>query len=49
MTDHGRPAHVLMTFKDYQRLTKQRRMQSVMVLTRNTADFAHTGARLVNP
>lgn len=25
ITDRGRPAHVLMTFKDYQRLTQQRR------------------------
>ena len=25
ITDRGRPAHVLMTFADYQRLTKQRR------------------------
>ena len=25
ITDRGRPAHVLMSFKDYQRLTKQRR------------------------
>ncbi len=25
ITDRGRPAHVLMTFEEYQRLTKQRR------------------------
>jgi prevent-host-death family protein len=25
ITDRGRPAHVLMSFKEYQRLTKQRR------------------------
>ncbi|MGF6528665.1 type II toxin-antitoxin system Phd/YefM family antitoxin [Variovorax sp. PvP013] len=25
ITDRGRPAHVLLTFEDYQRLTKQRR------------------------
>lgn len=25
ITDRGRPAHVLMTFEDYQRLTKQKR------------------------
>ena len=25
ITDRGRPAHVLMSFEDYQRLTKQRR------------------------
>lgn len=25
ITDRGRPAHVLMTFEDYQKLTKQRR------------------------
>lgn len=25
ITDRGRPAHVLLSFKDYQRLTKQRR------------------------
>ena len=25
ITDRGRPAHVLMCFEDYQRLTKQRR------------------------
>jgi prevent-host-death family protein len=25
ITDRGRPAHVLMSFKDYQRLTRQRR------------------------
>ncbi len=25
ITDRGRPAHVLMTFEDYQRITKQRR------------------------
>ena len=25
ITDRGRPAHLLMTFEDYERLTKQRR------------------------
>jgi PHD/YefM family antitoxin component YafN of YafNO toxin-antitoxin module len=25
ITDRGKPAHVLLTFDDYQRLTKQRR------------------------
>ena len=25
ITDRGRPAHVLMSFKDYQQITKQRR------------------------
>ena len=25
ITDRGKPAHVLLTFEDYQRLTKQRR------------------------
>ena len=25
ITDRGRPAHVLLSFEDYQRLTKQRR------------------------
>jgi len=25
ITDRGRPAHVLLTFEDYQRLTRQRR------------------------
>lgn len=34
ITDRGRPAHVLMTFEDYQRLTKQRRnIADVLALT----------------
>ena len=39
ITDRGRPAHVLMSFKDYQRLTKQRRNIADVLAMPDTADI----------
>ena len=39
ITDRGQPAHVLMTFEDYQRLTKQRRNIADALATPGIADL----------
>ncbi|SEN21116.1 Antitoxin Phd_YefM, type II toxin-antitoxin system [Duganella sp. CF517] len=39
ITDRGRPAHVMMTFGDYQRLNKQRRNIADALATPEDADF----------
>jgi len=39
ITDRGRPAHVLMTFEDYQRLTKQRRNMADALAMPGVADI----------
>lgn len=39
ITDRGRPAHVLMTFEDYQRLTKQRRNIADALVMPGVADI----------
>ena len=38
ITDRGRPAHVLMRFEDYQRLTQQRRNIAEALAAPETAD-----------
>lgn len=56
ITDRGKPAHVLLSFSEHQRLTQQRRniadalsMPVGAVATRNVADFAATGVEIINP
>lgn len=56
ITDRGKPAHVLLSFAEYQRLTQQRRniadalaMPVGAVATRNVADFAATGVEIITP
>lgn len=39
ITDRGRPAHVLMSFEDYQRLTQQRRNIADALAMPGTADM----------
>lgn len=39
ITDRGKPAHVLMSFEDYQRLTKQRRNIADALAMPGVADF----------
>ena len=39
ITDRGRPAHVLLSFEDYQRLTKQRRNIAVALALPGIADI----------
>lgn len=40
ITDRGRPAHVLMSFEDYQRLTRQRRNIAEALAMPDIADIA---------
>ena len=40
ITDRGRPAHVLMSFEDYQRITRQRRNISEALSLHDSADIA---------
>ena len=40
ITDRGRPAHVLMSFEDYQRLTKRRRNIADALAMQDAADIA---------
>lgn len=40
ITDRGRPAHVLMRFEDYQRLTQQRRNIADALAMTDMADMA---------
>ncbi len=40
ITDRGRPAHVLMSFEDYQRLTRQRRNIAESLSLPGSADIA---------
>lgn len=46
ITDRGRPAHVLMTFEDYQRLTKQRRNIADALSMPNSADIEFEVSRV---
>ena len=39
ITDRGRPAHVLLSFEDYQRLTKQRRNIAAALAMPGIADI----------
>ncbi len=47
ITDRGRPAHVLLSFEDYQRLTKQRRSIADALGMAEGADIAFDPPRMV--
>lgn len=47
ITDRGRPAHVLLSFEDYQRLTKQRRSIADALAMAEGADIAFDPPRMV--
>lgn len=47
ITDRGRPAHVLLSFEDYQRLTKQRRSIADALGMAKGADIAFDPPRMV--
>lgn len=50
ITDRGRPAHVLMSFEDYQRLTKQRRNIADALAMPGLADIEFEPPRVtINP
>lgn len=50
ITDRGRPAHVLMRFEDYQRLTRQRRNIADALAMHGMADVEFEPARVsINP
>ena len=46
ITDRGRPAHVLMSFEDYQRLTKQRRNIADALAMPGVADIEFEPSRV---
>lgn len=46
ITDRGRPAHVLMRFEDYQRLTRQRRNIADALAMPDIADIPFEPARV---
>lgn len=46
ITDRGRPAHVLLSFEDYQRLTKQRRSIADALAMAEGADIAFDPPRM---
>lgn len=46
ITDRGRPAHVLMSFEDYQRLTQQRRNIADALAMPGMADMAFEPPRV---
>ena len=47
ITDRGRPAHVLMSFEYYQRLTKQRRNIADALAMPGVADIAFDPPRVI--
>jgi prevent-host-death family protein len=47
ITDRGRPAHVLLSFEEYLRLTKQRRNIAEALAMPGTADLAFEPPRLI--
>lgn len=47
ITDRGRPAHVLMTFEEYQRLTKQRRNIADALAMPDSADIEFEPPRAI--
>ena len=47
ITDRGRPAHVLMSFEDYQRLTKQRRNIADALAMPGIADIEFEPPRVI--
>lgn len=46
ITDRGRPAHVLMSFEDYQRLTRQRRNIADALAMSGDADMEFAAPRV---
>ena len=46
ITDRGRPAHVLLSIEDYQRLTKQRRNIADALAMPGSADIAFEPTRV---
>lgn len=46
ITDRGRPAHVLMSFEDYQRLTRQRRNIADALAMLGAADIEFAAPRV---
>lgn len=50
ITDRGRPAHVLMSFEEYQRLTKQRRNIADALAMPGVAEIEFDSPRInINP
>jgi hypothetical protein len=55
ITDRGKPAHVLLSIEDYQRITGGHRkiadalVHGMTVVTRNLAAFEATGVPLLDP
>ncbi|MEW6561008.1 MAG: type II toxin-antitoxin system Phd/YefM family antitoxin [Pseudomonadota bacterium] len=47
ITDRGRPAHVLMSFEEYQRLTKQRRNIADALAMPHDADIEFEAPRVI--
>lgn len=47
ITDRGRPAHVLMSFEDYQRLTRQRRNIADALAMPGVADIEFAPPRAI--
>lgn len=47
ITDRGRPAHVLLSFEDYQRLTQQRRNIADALAMPGSADIEFEPPRVV--
>jgi len=47
ITDRGKPAHVLLSFDDYQRLTKQRRNIADALAMPGVADIEFEPSRLI--
>ena len=59
ITDRGKPAHVLMTFSDYQRVLGKRKnildlvgmkgAGDIDIVTRNVSDFSQSGVKIFDP
>ena len=59
ITDRGKPAYVLMTFSDYQRVMGKRKnildlvgmkgAGDIDIVTRNVSDFSQSGVKIFDP
>ncbi len=59
ITERGKPAHVLMTFSDYQRVMGKRKnildlvgmkgAGDIDIVTRNVSDFSQSGVKIFDP